>query len=813
MQSSPQSWPAAAAGVAAGLRPVLTQCSAFPGCYQLVFTAVTPHVEVIATDAAAAAAHAPAGEHQGSNGGILLAAADTDESAGIMGLDELLLRLPTGQLPVYPHQLLAAEMLQAWPAWGLLGLQQHVVAAGAALQAGVALDPVAAVLPAAVGDSHSYRAAQPAGHQSPVVLVAGYVAADLIEQGYSSIRAVVTKQPQGAIIWDQSWVLQAPAAAEPAAGGVQVASNCVRLPLSWQGLLQSAALGAADNEQQQRQVEVLSVVVLAEGQQLGSTNSSNSSLAGLAPATTGLHDRGVTAATAAGQNGAVVAQLPLLLLPAGPQQELQQLMADQLTAAAGVEAESDYVNAFQQMLPILQDWSTVTIMESQGNSSLQTGSGSSSGSAEQHSRQYVFSSLCNALASLFREHDMGQCLGLLQGQQQGQQQQLQQQPQLGVELLEAARHSTSQAGSVGDVMQDVPQSNTLGDDPLGRAATAVLGMYTANNPGNETADCAGDMASRSSSNSSGGSCSDGRVTVETSSNPGCSSSLHSSCTASADAAVVHDVPHTNNSCKTCSYSSRVRREVSTSAAPIASQAAGLGLVAEARLAVFGFGSPAVEQAYLRYRSANLCRWDLAVALWYSLGLLVTLGKVTVLYVQAAELDSWPTEGFHVGVLRALILAFSAAPHAVMWYACCRQGGVDQQQHSLLRSLGQQRGVMFVLIAAIIAGLFKCYLLLGGVFAMAVHESARQYYTIPILQILYVFVVQSMLYRAGAVAVVLYCCIYFVCIAGVVGRPLLFGLPGVEGVLYTAICLVLSVLLDVSMRRAFLRNSSHQRVVQ
>lgn len=447
---------AASTGAAAAAGPetpvcLVTECATFRGCHQLVFQAVTG---------------------------------------------------PTGSSDANPQcqlllQQLAERLLQEWPEWSVMDVQllqppnppATAEAAAAvvhtplqsrlvdlAMGAGLYLQPVALALPlqpvsmplaevggggssshSSAGNSTDSNLGHGSGSSSPSgwqlqgevpkgaaavaeLCVAGSVVEQLVWAGYSTLRVVVSLQPQGVQLLDNTWDL--PSASSPPAAPASSASAGQDMHL--QLLLPGAALTSEDYRRHgapydDTEHQVLSVVVLARGRRstgsqdliapaVAADSAKTAETAGAAglpggsprpPSTPPLAAAALVAAAAAARASTVIARLPLLVLAKDVQQELQQLleaaMSDGLT----------YQEAYEDLLPLLQDWAL--LLQLLGRTDAAALLLQQPGDAVIGVHDAVFA----AVAACFAEHGMKESLKLLlllQEQQQQQHQDAQRQP-------------------------------------------------------------------------------------------------------------------------------------------------------------------------------------------------------------------------------------------------------------------------------------------------------------------------------------------------------------------------------------------------
>lgn len=261
---------------------------------------------------------------------------------------------------------------------------------------GVYVQPVAGALP---GLLHTYGLSNAAPEVLTTELVIPKaVVVQLLTAGQSSVRVVVASQlPAGELLMDTTWQLlktEANGALCTATGAAAGIKTAVDLQLQLQ-----IPLRGSPGEQQQQQV--LTVVILAGHVDSGDCHSE------AAPASridTHAVDQGSHAGLAAvGPYGqpvvspmhGVIAQFPLMVLPARAASELQSLFESILTAG------TPHSVAYAQLLPLLQDMAAALCV---GQGSLLTETVSQGG---------VPPPLLESLSAAFTQHSLQHCQQLL----------------------------------------------------------------------------------------------------------------------------------------------------------------------------------------------------------------------------------------------------------------------------------------------------------------------------------------------------------------------------------------------------------------
>jgi hypothetical protein len=406
----------------------------------------------------------------------------------------------------------------------------------------------------------------------------------LLRAGHRSVRVVVTcQQPGAAPLADDSWQLTPSTAA--------AAAQDLSLPLQLQ-------LSQNTQQQQGRQALALSVVVLAGSMQSSTTHNAAPADA-LSPA--GAADA-ATAASTSQASAAILAKLPLLVLPAGAAAELQQL-------AAGMVLEGlQPAAAYQELLPLLQDFAVV--LSSSSSSSGTHRHGSAEGSQQQqqqHRQQHLLGAVAAALLDCFEQHGLAECAKLL----------------------------TNCAGTAAQAVAlrvEQSSSNSKEADVAGNAAAegaaeaASSKLWSSKSLQDDCAGCA-PVSSSSSSSSMGSAAS-------------CKPSSSSNTNAGQEATG-------------CSTGVQQQQQSGQPASDAGT------LVVCYKTLLFGFPA-AVEPAYLAYKAAALRSTDFLSVLSYGVGLTATAVKLMCSMADSRML--------RIMVLQAGFLFIHAVTHFLIWAA-------------------------------------------------------------------------------------------------------------------------------------------------
>jgi hypothetical protein len=588
--------------------------------------------------------------------------------------------------------------------------------------------------------------------------VAGFAVQQLLRDGRSSLRAVVSgasrphdqsssSSSSSSVLLDQEWDLQqlaalapdTPAAAAAAAEGAVLAGGDHAQAVSYNNEYKDACLrlhlcdpataaARAPASQAAGHAGVYSVVVIA-----APSNSGNSS--------SYIASSSAAAAHTSSAAPAVIACLPLLVLPAAAQQELQQLFT--AAVAAGLTCSQ----AYQQLLPMLQDWATVLLWPGCSNAAAAAGQASS---AEQPQQQDIpLQVLYDALSAGFAELNMPKCLALLtqQHERQQQQQQVRQQEEEEAEIA---------AGSRPAPMAAETSSSCSSLSEASRISAACM---------QDTESC----KSEKEGTAAGSSCSRANVTT-------------GPAAAAAACSVADPPPH-------------------ATAAPSAAYSVTW------RTILFGFSDAAVQQEYVTYRSAELKLQDYGVMLWYSVGVVAMLCK-GVLLVASSNADA--AQQLWVLAVKGSMVCFNWLPFLLLWSAASNWNSRSSARALLQRvSLLLLRWRGAVIMAALVAqfGVIYACLWVGGLWGVALADVAQQYNGAPALLAAYNHVVQPLLFRAPS-AVLTFCALLRVCIESEYPPPTIELLRWLSHdaawVLLASGGLWLAVALERSQQRRFAR---------
>ncbi|KAF6265781.1 hypothetical protein COO60DRAFT_762101 [Scenedesmus sp. NREL 46B-D3] len=372
---------------------IVTGVAAFPGCWQLVMHLVLPPGQL-------------------SDGQLQQLQQQVQHAAqGVLDAyppDCIL--LSTQLQPVMREVVAAATLPVTVPA----AVMQAAAAAPADVPVlvtaagGAYMHPVAAALPDCGCSSNSSGSeASHATDASAVVevCISQATVVQLLQAGHSSVRVVVTSQLPGApALVDEIWQLpsaEAPSSSSASPGGGVAPS--IAADVRWPIQLQLGSFVGMHLQQQQQQQEplVMSVVILA-----GRTH--DAALAGVDPAAAAAAAASGGATDASSQHvpAAVLAKLPLLLLPAGATAELQELYT--WLAAGGMQPAAVY----HELLPLLQDLAVV--LSSSGSSTANHLPGSAGAEQQHDGKRGLLQVLVSALLECCQQQGLPKCTQLLQ---------------------------------------------------------------------------------------------------------------------------------------------------------------------------------------------------------------------------------------------------------------------------------------------------------------------------------------------------------------------------------------------------------------
>jgi hypothetical protein len=557
--------------------------AAFPGCYQLVMHKVAPQGQAMGSQLQElqqqiqCAAQGVLDTYYGSTDCSLLS------TQLQLALPEL--SVATASCSAAPAAVvaavLAADNAQAGAALRLTG------AVAAAAAAGVYMQPVAVALPDCSSSSSGMLEGAAVLAASTInVCIAQPTVVQLLQAGHSSVRVVVTSQlPGAAPLMDDTWQLPTSAVA---------ASEDVTFPLR----LQSSSLEGTSANQQQP--VVLSVVVVAASTPVDKPTA--------APADN--PPSGQDNSSSDHPHAAVLAKLPLLLLPPAAAAELQGLCTG-LTAEQGLAPAA----AYQEVLPLLQDLAVV--LTRNGSSLMHSASNAG------FSQHALLRPLVAAVLACFEQQGMVHCMQLLQAVA----------PQQLAHVTNSAEHQESAVA--------VTETDLLAR--AGAGAGSATGSSVQHSTGSAGVPMLGRLASLSS-HSSGSS--------------GKSSSFSNSNTAVSSKLTGSSSYETMSSSQEGDADSPTRQRQATQA-EFGSSAVGSGF--GFRTLVFGFPA-GLEAAYLAYKSEVLRNSDFLSMLSYSAGLFASSLKMVCAVMSSSAVQA------RVTALRAGFLIIHVITHALMWAA-------------------------------------------------------------------------------------------------------------------------------------------------
>uniref|UniRef100_A0A383VC38 Uncharacterized protein n=1 Tax=Tetradesmus obliquus TaxID=3088 RepID=A0A383VC38_TETOB len=584
---------------------MVTGVAAFPGCWQVVMHLVLPQ----GADLGSQLQQLQQQVQEAAQGVLAAHAASAADCRLMSALLQPLVaegyQASAGQATATAAAAAAAAAvgtLAAAPA--VAGMPAAVAAAG-----GVYMHPAALPLPPS-SSSSSGELPETAVN----VCIAQSTLAQLLAAGQRSVRVVVTaQQPGQALLLDATWQLL------PIA---EAGTNDLQLPL----LLQlSNNEGMQDGIHQQQ--PVASVMVLASNRLENSTGQATSSPAAATEAES--LEAALQGSSRSHPHAAVLAKLPLLLLPHAAAAELQQLhaglSADGLAPAA----------AYQELLPLLQDLAVVL----GGAAAAQAGSAAAS-------RHHLLDVLKGAIAACFEQQGLVSCLQLLHN--------------AGVSTAEAEAVAADAAAAapvllVGSHASEVQHGNTA-------AAAAAL------SPAGAPADSGG--ASNGKQGSLGLA---NRVELE----QGQLERLMPSCTSSSG---TSSSSITASSKPTGSSSSAEAGEAPSTG----QQAAVTGTAPTVGFSTLVFGFPAsMEAAYLAYKSRTLRCSDFLSMITYAMGLAVSVTRLTWCVATGSAVQA------RIAALRGAFLIVHVITHGVLWAASTaaqhrqRLAALQQQRSAVL----------------------------------------------------------------------------------------------------------------------------------
>jgi hypothetical protein len=692
--------------------------AAFPGCYQLVMHVVVPQRQAIDDQLQELQQ-----QIQCAAQGVLdTYYVSTDCSLLSTQLQPALpeLSVATAAPAAVVAAVLAADNAQAGAALRLTG------AVAAAAAAGVYMHPVAVALPdCSSGSSGTLEGAAVLAASTMNVCIGQQTVAQLLQAGHSSVRVAVTSPlPGAAPLMDDTWQLPTSTVAVSEDGAV-----LLRLQLC-------SLEGTSAN--QQRPV-VLSIVVLAASTPVDKPIA--------APAD--IPPSGQDNSSSDHPHAAVLAKLPLLVLPPAAAAELQALCTG-LTAEQGLSPAA----AYQEVLPLLQDLAVV-LTHDESSSMHPAGSGQSS----QHA---LLQPLMAALLACFEQQGMVHCPELLQG--------LAAATDAAAPLqLAAVKISVEQQGSAAATAETslIATGAATGSATGSGVQTSVVSAELL---------MLGRLASLSS-HGSGSSGSSGKGSSFSNSNTAVSSKLTGS-----------------SSYETMSSSQDAEADLPTAQPHQARQMALAGTTLELGFRSLVFGFPAgVEAAYLAYKSEVLRNSDFLSMLSYSAGLFASSLKMACAVMSSSAVQA------RVTALRAGFLIIHVITHALMWAAST--GAVPR-----LIALQQWRNTVLVggvtLALCMFAGVALSEGMCGTAGVAALQGNKPSAYWVFMV---YRHLVQPTRLRIGVLPLLLLAA-EFLIVDTVFVRPRLLWLgPNATALLLVSVQLGIAAALEVSVRRSFLQS--------
>jgi hypothetical protein len=775
---------------------MITECTSFRGCWQLVFhAALSPAAAQHLQHAEAATGSSmdeqmrqlasevllewPGWELQqvetlAAAGAAAAAAAEEDDSGYKLGA--ALARQDAGSEPV--------------PAAGTAAVVAGVSWADASAGPGLFLTPVAV---AASSSSRGVTQDAPTAAASSGALVdlciSGGAVQQLLSGGRSKLRVVVSDTsgpPQrqsssssSSELVDQEWDLQHLAASATAAvdavaldavahgdraeaaehDDVHNTNVCLQLDLGSAVCSGAAATAGAAAEV----ARVYQVVVIAAPCSSASTSAST-----------------------AGNPGArcLVAYLPLLVLPAAARQELQQLF--DAAVAAGLTCSA----AYQQLLPMLQDWATILLWPGSSSSSsttsrhVSTAAASQEGNTAQQEQELSLHVLSDALSASFAEFNMEGCLALLTQRCERLQQQQQQVRQ--------------------EAVQGVAHDSRIAAAPMGESTSSSSSMLAV--PG-----CSSDETSSSSSSMLAASdCSSDETSpaIEQHTPLGCSEDGKPQ----GKAAVSSSCSPDESTAATAAANAQGR---AGDHLPLSAAAAAAAPLSAYRVSwqtiMFGFCDAAVQREYVTYRSTELKVQDYGVTLFYSIGCVAMLCKAVMLM---ASSNAAAAQQLRVLAIKGSMVFFNWLPCLLLWLAAkwhsgSRASALQLRVGSLLRQ--RRGGVLIAGFAVELVIVHACHLA-GGAWSAAMDEVAQQYYAVPALLAIHLHVVQPLLFRAGPGTTTAYAALCRLFIESVYPRPTIEVLRWLSydavSVLFASCGVWLAAVLERSQQHRFVSTRVH-----
>jgi hypothetical protein len=463
-------------------------------------------------------------------------------------------------------------------------------------------------------------------------------------------------------------------------------------------------------------------------------------------------------------HAAVLAKLPLLVLPPAAASDLQAL-ATGLTAEQGLAPAA----AYQELLPLLQDLAVVLTHHGSSPRPSTSSAGPAVLGQLESSQQALLQSLVAALLACFEQQGMVHCMHLLHGLVKATD-----------ALLAAGSPQIAPAMISGERQGSDAVVTETGLGPAGAAAGSAAGSAVRRSTGSAGVLMIGRLASLSS-HGSGSSGSSGKNSSFSNSNTGVSSKLTGSSsyqTMSSCQEAEADLP--------TGQQQQQQQQARQTALGSGAIRLGFGTL------VFGFLA-GMEAAYCAYKSGMLRNSDFLSMLSYSAGLFASSLKMACAVMSSSAVQA------RVTALRAGFLIIHVITHALMWAAST--GAVPQ-----LILLQQWRDAVLVggvtLALCMFAGVALCEGVWGAAGVTALQGSKTSAYWVFML---YRHVVQPTWLRIGLLPWLLLAA-EFLAVDTVFVRPRLPWLgPGVTALLLVFVQSGIAAALEVSVRRSFVRS--------
>lgn len=772
---------AAAAGTNLPPRPIVTQCAAFPGCYQLVFQILVPKVSEVAlavttTTSTAATAAPGSAQVSGSSDSSSKQVQPPDLQPSVWQFvrskqDWQLLSAQSG----LQHAAPSAEMSATGPflqdaaddaANAFIPLPSTVPDGKLSMPA-VALQPHVLPWVASSGcatsqsgyssDSSSSKNSSgsevyPPNQAVDLLLHPGLVQ-DLLHQGHQHVRVVISKQPSGIVLLDEQCQLQEPNVHTSLASGQQTAAEhhqcyqrvCLELAVASDAVASDAEFSSS------MQHQVLSVVVLADTkapwkEATAHTVCSTTSSAGSVEADATAAAREVAAVQDAAGGAAagcgVLAQLPIVMLPASAHQEFEQLVHS-ICNNFGVSA----VQAQQLTVPLVSDLASVLsklAAVSRGHSQGSNKDSSKSSMYTPGHAESVIDLTVDGLLAYFGQCRMFECRKLLQSvvQQRGL-----------VSAVADPLKAVAATGDKGDANEPSSASGASAEAPASASYATCSAMPGSN--GGARGPKAGEQLG---SHVAGGTTTRGASTQTT--------------TKHSMAVTRYCQPAFNTPAEL------EQMMLSPNACSI-----------NWKTTLLGFSDTSVEKVYASYKSICMRKWDFLVMLWYLFGFCSSTLKHAVLVVRGADVQQ-----LLVSQLRVLMVFISVVPPAVLWAA-----SYPGRLHMLIR----WRGTVHVAAVLVMLAICGAYFCLGGAYQAAITSLGDTYNTSPSIVLSYNAAVQPFILRTEVPATVTYICCHLFGLNMVFGRRGLGPLSAKAAHHFlTALNLALTVFLEFKLRQSF-----------